>query len=165
MRSRRKGHGVIRRPALARQWAFPNSAEQLFELGELRGPQLCAPFALDAAKDVVDFCVGGVSARRKAYDARAALARRVGTDDIAETFKAPEQLVHGLFANGGALGESTWANPIRTGILEYRDMRQVQLIEAGRIELFDNAAMDGLGRRSTFRAAPSTGSITTEAGM
>jgi hypothetical protein len=44
-------------------------------------------------------------------------------------------------------------------------MRQVQLIEAGRIELFDNAAMDGLGRRSAFRAAPSTGLITTEAGM
>ena len=63
---------------------------------------------------------------------------------------------------GGALGESTWANPIRTGILECRDMRQVQLIEACCIQLLDDAPMDGLGRRSAFRAAPSTGLITTE---
>ena len=40
---------------LAGQRALPDAGEQLFELGEMLGPKLSAPFALDVAEYFVDF--------------------------------------------------------------------------------------------------------------
>ena len=75
---------------LADQWALPDAEQQLFELSEILGPKLSAPFMLDVAENVVDLRVGGVSAFGEVDKARAALVRCVGPDDIADPFEAPE---------------------------------------------------------------------------
>jgi hypothetical protein len=76
---------------------------------------------------------------------RAPFVRCVGPLNIAVSFEAPEQLVHGLLTHGGTLGESSRANPIRPRKLEHSHMREPQLREAGSVELADDSAMDRLG--------------------
>lgn len=98
------------------------------------------------------FCVGGASALRHADNARAALVGRVGPDEIAETFEAPEQLIHGLLAHFGALGQQAGANAIRTRKLQHRHVRYAQFLEPGRVELRDDPALNGLGRHAQQRA-------------
>lgn len=94
----------------------------------------------------MDLRVCGAAALGKADYSRAALVRRIGSGDITETFKAPEQLVHGLLAHASALGEGARANAIWSRELQYRDMGQAQLFKAGRIKIIDEAAMDRLRR-------------------
>ena len=88
------------------------------------GPSSVAPFALDVAQYVDDFRVCSATAFGEADDARATVVWDVGAHDITEAFEAPQQLVHRLFANAGALGEKAGANSVRAGKLQYRDVRQ-----------------------------------------
>jgi hypothetical protein len=74
----------------------------------------------------------------------AASIGRVRADDITKPFETPEKLVDRLFAHTGALGDSAWANSIRTGKLEHRHMRYPQFFKTGRIELVDDPALDCL---------------------
>ena len=129
---------------------FPH--EQLFELGKTLGSEHRAPFPFDVAEDVVGLCVCGASALGKTDNACAALVGRVGPDEIAATFEAPEELVHGLFAHPGALSEQAGANAIRTGKLQHRHVRHAQLFEPGRVELRDDPALNGLSRHAQQRA-------------
>ena len=110
------------------------------------GPKLGAPLALDVPKDLVDLRVGGASAFGQADNSRAAFVGGVGPGEIPEPFEAPQQLVHGLLAHAGALGEHAGADAIRARKLQHRHMRHAQLLEAGRVELVDDPAVNGLGR-------------------
>jgi hypothetical protein len=83
---------------------------------------------------------------------RAAPVGHVGPDEIAETFEAPEELIHGLLAHPGALGEQAGANPIRTRKLQYRHVRHAEFLEPGRVELRDDPALNGLSRHAQQRA-------------
>jgi len=69
-------------------------------------------------------------------------------NDITKTFEAPEQLVHGLLAHAGALGERAWANAIRPRKLQYRQMRNAQSVKTGGVKLVDETAMDRLSRNA-----------------
>src|SRR5574342_381372 len=112
----------LRAPGLAGQRALPDPEQQLFELGEMPGPKLSAPFVLDVAEDLVDLRIGGASAFGQADNSRAAFVGCVGPDDIAESFEAAKKLVHGLLAHAGALGEHPRTGPFRARKLQHRHM-------------------------------------------
>ncbi len=114
-------------------------------------PSLGDPFALDLDKYLGHLGVDRVAALGAAHDAGAGFLGTVGARDIAKVFEAAEQLVHRLLAHTRALGEGAGAHPIRSWILQHRDMRQAQLVIARRVELLDQAAMDRLCRHAQQR--------------
>jgi hypothetical protein len=63
-------------------------------------------------------------------------------------FETPKQLIHGLFAHASTLGEHARTDPIRTRKLQHCHMRHHEFPEAGRIELFNDAALDDLTRNA-----------------
>ena len=77
---------------------------------------------------------------------RAAFIFNVGALEVAESFEALEELVHRLFADSGALGQDGGANTVGSRKLKDSDVRETQLVEAGGVQLLDDAAMNGLGR-------------------
>src|SRR5579872_4480886 len=115
---------------LANQRAFPHPKQQLFELSERLGSELGTPLALDVTKDLMNLRPGRASAFGQTDNAAAAFIGGIGPNEIAERFEAPQQLVHGLFAHAGALGEHAWADPIWSGELQHRHMGDTQVPEA-----------------------------------
>ncbi len=113
---------------------------------EILRAKLGLPFALDLAEHLQSLCPRGVSALGKADNARAALIRRVGPDQISEIFQTPEQAVHGLLAHPCALGQNAGANSVGAWESEYRYVRQAKPLEARRIQVADDAPVNGLGR-------------------
>ncbi|MDX2153058.1 MAG: BrnT family toxin [Bryobacteraceae bacterium] len=67
-------------------------------------------------------------------------------------FKALEQPLHGLLAHARAISERARANSIRTRELQHPHVRQAQAVKARRIQLPDDAALDGLGWNAQQRA-------------
>jgi hypothetical protein len=63
-----------------------------------------------------------------------------GAADLAmpDRFETSKQLVHGLLAHPGAVGEHAGTDSIRTRKLKHRRMRHAQLREAGGVELVDD---------------------------
>ena len=94
----------------------------------------------------MDLRVGGASAFSQADNAGAAFIGGVGPGEIPERFEASQQLVHGLFAHAGALGEHARADPIWAWKLQDRHMWHAEFPEAGGVELADDPAVNGLGR-------------------
>ena len=90
------------------------------------GPKLSAPFALNVLEDLVDLRVGGASALGQADNSRSAFIGCVGPGEIPEGVEAPKQLVHGLLAHAGALGEHARADPVRTWKLQHRHVRHAE---------------------------------------
>src|SRR5579863_226491 len=133
---------------LAAQRTFPDAEQQLFELGKGLRAELGTPFALNIAEDADHFRVDGASAPGQADNPGTSFAGRVGPDDITEALEAPEELVHRLLADPRALGEHAGANPIGTWKLQHRHMRYAKLLEARRVELLDDAALNGLARHA-----------------
>jgi hypothetical protein len=86
---------------------------------------------------------------------RAAPVGHVGPDEIAETFEAPEELIHGLLAHPGALGEQAGANPIRTRKLQYRHVRHAEFLEPGRAASLSPESESRAARTASMRASVS----------
>jgi hypothetical protein len=74
------------------------------------------------------------------------------TDQISEIFQTPEQAVHGLLAHPCALGENGGANPVGARESEYRYVGQAKPLEAHRIQVAEDAPVNGLGRNAQHRA-------------
>ena len=85
-------------------------------------------------------------------DARAALAGHIRSIEVAKSLEAAKQLVHGLFAHPGAIGEHAGANAVRARKLQHRHVRQAQVVEACGVELRDEPSLNGLGRHAQQRS-------------
>jgi hypothetical protein len=61
---------------------------------------------------------------------------------MAETLKTPEELVHGLLAHAGSIGERTWTSSIRSGTVDGEQIdvgpEQAVCIPRGAVHRFDN---------------------------
>jgi hypothetical protein len=89
-----------------------------------------------------------VSASSKANNSRAALIRRVGSNQISKIFEAPKQTVHGLLAYPCSLGENARADSVWARKAKERHVRQSEPLKARRIQILDDAPVDGLGRNA-----------------
>ena len=100
----------------------------------------------------MDLLVGGASALGQADDSCAAFIGGGRPREIAKPFETPQQLVHRLLADAGALGEHARADAIGARELQHRHVRHAQLLETGRVQLGDDPAVNGLGRHAQQRA-------------
>ena len=108
--------------------------------------------ALDLLEDLADLRVGSPTAPGQADHALAPIVIRVGPGDVSEPLETPQQLVHCLLADAGALGTRARTGPLRARKLEDRDMRQAELVESRVDQANDDPAVNGVRRHAQERA-------------
>src|SRR5579872_6133452 len=101
-----------------------------------------APFGFYLPEHIVNGVPRRAPSFGEADDSRATVTSIGGSADVAEFLQALEQLIHGLLAHAGTLGELARAAAVRARILEHRHVGQTQLSESGVVQTGDDATMD-----------------------
>jgi len=96
----------------------------------------------------MDLGPGGTSARGEAHESCPLILLDIATGEIAESFQALKELIHGLLAHSGALCKLARPRAVRPGILQHPNVWQTQIPKASAVQPCNDAAMDGLSRDS-----------------